>query len=133
MLKLLVDENLDQRILRGLQLRVPDLLYTLVQETALAGAQDAALLQWAEGNEHVLVTHDRMTMLNAVYQRMRSGQKTAGLVIVKKELPLIRAIEDLVLLLECCTERDLLAPLLCKSLFGKVVPPLAANVSQGPR
>jgi hypothetical protein len=45
MLKLLIDENLDQRILRGLQLRVPDLLYTLVQETTLAGAQDAALLQ----------------------------------------------------------------------------------------
>ena len=45
MLKLLIDENLDQRILHGLQLRVPDLLYTLVQETALAGAQDAALLR----------------------------------------------------------------------------------------
>ena len=41
MLKLLIDENLDQRILRGLQLRVPDLSYTLVQETALAGAHDA--------------------------------------------------------------------------------------------
>jgi hypothetical protein len=46
-------------------------------------------------------------MLKAVYQRLRSGQKTAGLVIVRKELPLIRAIEDLVLLLECCTEIDL--------------------------
>ena len=106
MLKLLIDENPDQRILRGLQLRVPDLSYTLVQETALAGAHDAALLQWAAGNQHVLVTHDRKTMLNAVYQRIRSEQKTAGLVIVKKELPLIRAIEDLLLLLECCTEKD---------------------------
>ncbi len=107
MLKLLIDENLDQRILRGLQLRVPGLLYTLVQETVLGGARDAALLQWAAGNEHTLVTHDRKTMLKAVYQRMRSGQKTAGLVIVKKELPLTKAIEDLVLLLESCTERDL--------------------------
>ena len=67
MLKVLIDENLDQRILRGLQLRVPDLLYTLVQETALAGAQDAALLQWAAGNQRALVTHDRKTMLKAVY------------------------------------------------------------------
>jgi len=107
MLKLLIDENLDQRILRGLQLRAPGLLYTLVQETALAGAQDAALLQWAAGNQHLLVTHDRKTMLKVVDQRMRSGQKTAGLVIVRKELPLIRAIEDLILLLECSTERDL--------------------------
>jgi predicted nuclease of predicted toxin-antitoxin system len=107
MLKLLIDENLDQRILRGLQLRVPGLLYTLVQETALAGSQDAPLLQWAADNQRALVTHDRKTMLKAVYQRLRSGQKTAGLVIVRKELPLIRAIEDLVLLLECCTEIDL--------------------------
>ncbi len=107
MLKLLIDENLDQRILRGLQLRVPGLSYTLVQETVLAGAQDAALLEWAAGNQHTLVTHDRKTMLKAVYQRMRSGQKTAGLVIVRKEQPLIRAIEDLVLLVESCTERDL--------------------------
>ncbi len=107
MLKLLIDENLDQRILRGLRLRVPDLLYTLVQETALAGGRDAALLQWAAENRRVLVTHDRKTMLKAVYQRMHSGQQTAGLVIVRKELPLIRAIEDLVLLLECCTDIDL--------------------------
>jgi hypothetical protein len=41
MLKLLIDENLDQRILRGLLLHVPGLLYTIVQETGLARARDA--------------------------------------------------------------------------------------------
>jgi len=55
MLKLLIDENPDQRILRGLQLHLPGLLYSVVQETGLAGAQDAALLQWAAENRHVLV------------------------------------------------------------------------------
>lgn len=107
MFKLLIDENLDQRILRGLQLRIPGLLYALVQETALAGAKDAVLLEWAAANQRVVVTHDRKTMLEATYQRMRSGQTTAGLVIVRKELALVRAIGDLVLLLECCTETDL--------------------------
>jgi len=107
MLKLLIDENLDQRILRGVRLRVPDLFYTLVQETALAGAQDAALLEWAAATQRVVVTHDRKTMLRTVHLRMRSGQSTAGLVIVRKELPLARAIEDLVLLLQCCTQADL--------------------------
>jgi len=106
MLKLLIDENLDQRILRGLQLRVPGLLYTLVQDTALAGAQDAALLEWAARNQRPLVTHDRKTMLRVVCRSLRAGQKTAGLVIVRKDLPLIRAIVDLALLLECCTETD---------------------------
>jgi len=106
MLKLLIDENLDQRILRGVQFHVPDLVYAVVQETGLAGAPDVALLEWAAQNRHVLVTHDRATMLRAAQQRMRSEQKTAGLVIIKKELPLSRAIEDLVLLLECSTESD---------------------------
>jgi hypothetical protein len=106
-LKLLIDENLDQRILRGLQLRIPALLYTVVQETRLAGATDDALLQWAAENQHVLVTHDRRTMLKAAQERKRSGQKTAGVISVKKELPLIRAIEDLLLLVECSTESDL--------------------------
>jgi hypothetical protein len=30
MLRLLIDENLDQRILRGLRLRVPGLMYAVV-------------------------------------------------------------------------------------------------------
>ena len=107
MLKLLIDENLDQRILRGLQLHVPDVSYTVVQETGLAGARDATLLEWAAANHHVLVTHDRKTMLKAVNERIRSGQKTAGVVIVKKELPLIRAIDDLIFLLEWSVEEDL--------------------------
>ena len=106
MLRLLIDENLDQRILRGLQLRVPGLMYVVVQETGLAEASDSALLEWAAQNQYVLVTHDRGTMLKAAHQRMRSEQRIAGLVIVKKELPLARAIEDLVLLLECSGERD---------------------------
>ncbi|MGA3328868.1 MAG: DUF5615 family PIN-like protein [Terriglobia bacterium] len=107
MLKLLIDENLDHRILRGLKLHVPELSYTVVQETSLAGASDAALLDWAAGLQFVLVTHDRKSMLRDANQRMRSGQKIGGLVIVKKELPLARAIADLVFLLESCTEEDL--------------------------
>jgi len=72
----------------------------------LAGSPDAALLEWAAEHQFVLVTHDRKTMLRTAHERVRSGQKTAGLVIVKKELPWAAAIQDLVLLLECSTERD---------------------------
>ena len=37
MLPLLINENFDQRILRGLRLRVPSLDYVVVQDTALHG------------------------------------------------------------------------------------------------
>ncbi len=33
MLRLLIDENFDQRILRGLKLELPDIDYVVVQET----------------------------------------------------------------------------------------------------
>lgn len=46
-------------------------------------------------------------MLRAAHQRLRSGQKIAGLVVVKKELPLARAIEDMALLVEGSTEREI--------------------------
>ena len=101
--KLLIDENFDQRILRGLQLRVSSLQYMVVQETVLAESPDSVLLHWAAENNYVLVTHDRATMLRAASRRLRSVQKIAGLVIVKKEASLSRVIDDLVVVLECCT------------------------------
>ena len=47
MLRLLIDENLDQRILRGARLQLPSLDYLIVQETELQGAKDLTLLKWA--------------------------------------------------------------------------------------
>jgi hypothetical protein len=40
MLRLLIDENFNQRILRGLRLRVPLLEVVIVQDTAMQGLQD---------------------------------------------------------------------------------------------
>lgn len=45
MLLLLIDENFNHRILRGLRLRVPALDVVIVQETAMQGLQDALLLR----------------------------------------------------------------------------------------
>jgi len=44
MLRVLIDENLDQRILRGLRLQVPNLNYVIAQETELQSSGDPALL-----------------------------------------------------------------------------------------
>jgi hypothetical protein len=45
MLRLLIDENFNQRILRGLRLRVPALDVAIVQETSRRGLKDPPLLQ----------------------------------------------------------------------------------------
>jgi hypothetical protein len=50
MLRLLIDENLDQRILRGLKLEIPGIDYLVVQEATLKGLRDPLLLAWAAEN-----------------------------------------------------------------------------------
>jgi Domain of unknown function (DUF5615) len=62
MLRLLIDENFNQRILRGLRLRLPSLDCMVVQETDMQGLQDAPLLQEAAVLQRVLVTHDLKTV-----------------------------------------------------------------------
>ena len=58
MLRLLIDENFNQRILRGLWLHIPSLDAVLVQDTAMQGLEDPPLLQEAAVLHRVLVTHD---------------------------------------------------------------------------
>jgi len=60
MLRLLIDENFDHRILRGVKLRLPQLDYLAVQDTELKGIKDPPLLAWAAENNRVLVTHVRI-------------------------------------------------------------------------
>jgi len=50
MLRLLIDENLDQRILRGLRSELPHVDYIVAQETKLKGLRDPMLLAWAADN-----------------------------------------------------------------------------------
>ena len=45
MLRLLIDENIDHRILRGLPRRVPQLDFLLVTQIGLAGAKDIVDLE----------------------------------------------------------------------------------------
>lgn len=58
MVQLLIDENFNHRILRGLKLRLPALDYLLVQETEVFQKDDPEILDWAAAHNRVLVTHD---------------------------------------------------------------------------
>jgi predicted nuclease of predicted toxin-antitoxin system len=101
MIQLLVDENFNHRILRGLKRRIPDLDYLLVQETASFQKDDPQVLDWAAANNRVIVTHDVNTMTEHAYERIQSGQPLPGVVIVPKELAIGSAIEELAILLAC--------------------------------
>lgn len=52
MLPVLIDENLDKRILRGLRLKVPSLNYVIVQET---GLRSSAIPRYLPGLRNINV------------------------------------------------------------------------------
>lgn len=107
MLALLIDENLNHRILRGLIRLVPHLDYALVLDAGLKGAEDPAVLELAAGQNRVFVTHDLRTVPKHAYERVKAGLPMPGVIAIPDDLPIGRAIEDLSLLVECTTPAEL--------------------------
>lgn len=106
MLRLLIDENLDQRILRGLKLQFMRLDYRVVQDTKLKGLKDPQLLEWAAAHQYILVTHDVNTVPKYAYARVPAGQPMAGVIIVPEDLAIGLAIQDLATLIECSSTEE---------------------------
>lgn len=106
MLRLAADENLNNNIVRGLRHRKPDVDIVRVQDVGLSGADDPAILEWAAGEGRVLVSHDVSTLSRYAYDRVAEGKRMPGVFEVGTGLAIGQAIEDLVLLVECSTERE---------------------------
>jgi predicted nuclease of predicted toxin-antitoxin system len=105
-IKLLSDENFDEDIVRGLLRRVPELDVIRVQDVELAETPDPIILAWAARQKRVLITHDRDTVPNFAYDRVRDGQPMPGVFLVSDHMPKGQAIEELFLALHCLAEQD---------------------------
>ncbi|HEV7375649.1 MAG TPA: DUF5615 family PIN-like protein [Pyrinomonadaceae bacterium] len=105
MLRLLIDQDLDHDILRGLIRRIPHLDTVTAFEIGMSEAADPQLLTWAAQKGRIIVTHDRTTMPIHAADLMAEGEKIGGLFIVLRSLPLHQVIEDLELMITC-SEND---------------------------
>ena len=106
MLRLLIDENFDHRILRGLKSRLPELDYVLVRQIGLAGFPDPVLLRWAQNNR-TIVTRDISTMPHLAADLLVRGEPMAGVIVVPEKMPIGRAINDLELMIACYSQAEL--------------------------
>jgi predicted nuclease of predicted toxin-antitoxin system len=106
MLPLLLDENFNQRILRGLKRRISNLDYSIAQESSLGGESDKSLLAWAAERNRVLVTHDLKTVPRFAYERVAAGLPMSGVIAVDDELPIGQAIEELAIIVACSETSD---------------------------
>lgn len=100
-MKFLADENFDNRIVRGLLRRRPDLDIIRVQDLEIAGADDPIVLAWAAQAGRILLTHDERTIPNYAYERLAAGQIIAGVIIASDSLAISTVIEDVLLIVEC--------------------------------
>lgn len=101
MLRLLIDQDLDHVILRGLLLRVPKLDVVTAYQAGLGDASDPDLLAWAAEQQRVVVTHDRRTMPSHASDRIAAGESVAGVIIVSRRLSVSQVINDLEVIVSC--------------------------------
>ena len=105
-MRFLIDENFNQRVLRGLKQRIPSIDYVIVQETELRQAEDTAILAWAAEQKRILITHDKDTIPKFAYERVRANQSMPGVILVPEELSIGRAIDELLIIMECSDQSE---------------------------
>ena len=106
MLRLLIDQDFNHHVLRGLTARIPDLDAVTARDVGLSNASDPSLLAWAAGENRVVVTHDKKTMPDHAAERLTSGERIAGVLIVPRRLRIAEVIDDLEIIIECSEPDD---------------------------
>ena len=105
-MRLLADENFNNNILRGLVRRKPDIDIVRVQDVGLLRMDDPTVLEWAAQQGRLLLSHDVTTLTKHAYDRLAAGLRMAGVFEVPSTLSIGRAIEDLLLIVECSLEGE---------------------------
>lgn len=98
--RFLTDEDFDNRILRGLIRRLPELDILRVQDVGLGGEHDKVVLSWAAGEQRILLTHDLKTLPDFARKRISEGQPMAGVIWLAQSMPIGAAIEDILTIVE---------------------------------
>jgi predicted nuclease of predicted toxin-antitoxin system len=106
MLKLAVDEDFDNDLVRGLLRRKPELEILRVQDVGLSGASDPTVLNWAAQENRILLTHDVNSMTKHAYERVVAGQPMSGVFVVRQAAPFGVVIEDILLLIEASSDQE---------------------------
>ncbi|MDX1992017.1 MAG: DUF5615 family PIN-like protein [bacterium] len=105
-MKFLVDENFNNDILRGVWRRISDASFTRVQDTEIAGADDARVLEYAAEQGYIVLSHDVNTMRGCFYDRITGERPAPGLFLVHKQTPIGEVIDALELIILASDESE---------------------------
>ena len=106
MLRLLIDHDFNDKIFLGLRARVPKLDALTARTVGLEQKPDTALLAWAAIEDRIVLSHDVQTMPGFAISRVRRGDPMPGLVVVRQQLPIGQAVEELTMLVLCSDQSE---------------------------
>jgi hypothetical protein len=106
-IRICVDENFNNKIVRGLLRRNPKLDLVRIQDiVGLSGADDPTVLEWAASEGRVLITHDVNTLAHFAFERVNAGYQMPGVFEVGRSIAIGQAIEEVLLVVECSLEGE---------------------------
>lgn len=98
MVRVLTDMDFNGRVVRGVLRLRPDFDLLRVQDSGLSEeTSDPDILEWAAGNDRIVLTHDRNTMVGYARDRIAAGLPMPGLIVVGNKAPIGQIISDLLL------------------------------------
>ena len=105
-LKYFLDEDVDQRILRGIERREPSMEVTTVQKSGLRSAPDSEILEFASSEGFVVITQDINTMTGHLFDPMGEGKDCPGVIFIPPDVAIGDSIEDLIVIFLSSTAEE---------------------------
>lgn len=96
--RFLADHDLNEHIVIGVVRREPAVEFLRVRDLGMSRHSDAAILDVADREKLLVVSHDVNTMPAAAYARLSAGKSCSGLVMIQQTLPVGSVIDELVLI-----------------------------------
>jgi hypothetical protein len=106
MFHFLADHNFNRKIVKGLLQRTSNAQIVQAWDAGLSRTPDPELLAWAVANCCLVLTHDVNTLVGYAYDRIEAGEAAPGVFVVPQALPTARALEDLLLVVECSVPEE---------------------------
>lgn len=107
MKKILADQNFTGAILNALSARFPELDIVRTEDLGIKRYRDEQILEWAEANQRLILTHDARTFVGIAYERLAAGGTFCGVVLVPASLMIRAAADDLTILIACTEDKEL--------------------------
>jgi hypothetical protein len=101
MLRLVSDEDVHDDIMRGLRRREPTLDIVRAIDVGLDHTPDPIILEWAAGQDRVLLTGDVNTMVGFAWSRVKSALPMPGVLALLENIGIGRVIDDILLVAVC--------------------------------